>query len=151
DAVGRALAVYADEEPETVRDLVRASGSVERLVDEIANVLSRLEEGGLGAEGLSLATRDLEELAVAMREAGHHARVLSFDARCAAPARAFAAAWRRVLGPAAPALDPAAGAGGAEEQGNIEELAAAAREFFALRRRGPGDAAQGFFDFRDER
>lgn len=145
EAIERALGDHAERDPDAVRDLARSAGGVERLVQELASVLARAEEEN-GAGALSVPERDAVDLEALMRDTVEWARVLSFDARCAPAARAFSAAWREHER----AVREGRGEG-ADADAGIEALVDAARDLFGQNRRGQSEAAQGFFEFRDDR
>lgn len=61
-AIEEALSRFADEEPEGARALVRASGGVDRLVQDVARILDRLSEDGSSAEDLAGPSDDAREI-----------------------------------------------------------------------------------------
>ena len=139
EAIGRALAQRAEIDPEGVRDLLRASGGVDELAREIAQVLSRLEEDGRGPESLIIDGRDAEILDGLVGELLEHAQYLAIHEKRADEARAFVEAWneRRAMGEA-------------PTEAATDRLLSTTRDFCAIRKT-KSEKSQGFFDFRDDK
>ncbi|MDB4998622.1 MAG: putative ATP-dependent helicase, partial [Myxococcaceae bacterium] len=142
EVVRRVLAVRAEEDPAAVRELVRATGSVDRLVEEIARALGRLDEEGQGPEALAIDTSDEVELDRILRETVDHARSLSGDAKSGGVASALVAAWEKVE-------SALADEGAASDAAAIDVLEKAVREFCQIRSvKGQSELMQTFFEFR---
>jgi ATP-dependent helicase/nuclease subunit A len=141
EVVRRVLAERAEEEPAAVRELVRATGSVDALVEEVARALARLDEEGQGPEALQIDTSDEADLDRILGEMVDHARALSTDAKSGGVAGALVQAWARLeSGSAVEAVaDPAA----------VAALERAVRDFCQIRSsKGQSELFQTFFEFR---
>ncbi len=128
-AIERVIGERFEAHDETLRALVRACGGVDRLVEQIARVLGRLEEDGRGAGQLDIANDDA---AIVERRVGRFvdlARALTGEAKLGPPARAVVTAFD-----SSDAL--------AQRDALVELL---------VQRRGKtSDAATALFDARDE-
>jgi ATP-dependent helicase/nuclease subunit A len=142
EVVRRVLAARAEEDPAAVRELVRATGSVDRLVEEIARALGRLDEDGQGPEALVIDTSDEAELDRILGETVDHARLLSSDAKSGGVASSVVVAWERVQ-------STLRADGAATDDAAIDALERAVREFCQLRSsKGQSELLQTFFEFR---
>ncbi len=129
EAIGRVLEARATRDEAYVRDLVQVAGGVDRLVEQIASLLERLEEDGRGAASLAIDRGDAHALDALMERLVDHARGLEGEAKFEAASRAVRAA---------------------HGAGDIEALAAAAVDLCGLSRAGKKSAAaEDWFVFRD--
>jgi len=115
------------ETDETVRALVRATGGADRLMDQLARALERLEEDGRAAADLAIASDDEALVEARVRALVDRARPLTAVARLAALAQATVAAFDK---------------GDPSFFDSFEDL--------LVQRRGKSPAEIDFFDARDD-
>lgn len=129
DAVTQAASAFADRHPDEMLALLRLFKGSERLVDGVMQALAKLEELGIAAAEVALASDDetrIESELVAFVEL---ARTLSGEPTVAAAARALGRAW---------------------DARDAESLEAALVELFAVRRSAKAsEALLGLCDARD--
>ncbi len=129
-AIERTIGERFEAHDETLRALVRACGGVDRLVDQIARVLGRLEEDGRGARQLDIANDDAATVERRVAHLVELARPLVGEAKLGPAARAVVASF---------------------ESGDAASQRDALVDLLVHQRRGKiSDAASALFDARDD-
>jgi ATP-dependent helicase/nuclease subunit A len=129
EATLRVFSLRAEQDPESLRDLVRVTGSVEKLMQEVTQALAQLDEDGRAPEELSIDPSDAADIDAKFLALVGHAKALRGDEKCGEFAAAVVRAW---------------------ENDDTRGLEGAVADLMSLPKRGHSDRAQEFFAFRDE-
>ena len=128
EATLRVLSLRAERDPESLRDLVRVTGGVEKLMQEVTQALAQLDEDGRAPEDLTIDPSDAADIDAKFLELVSHAKALVRDEKCGALASAVVRAW---------------------ENDDVRGLEGTVADLMSLAKRGHSDRAQEFFAFRD--
>lgn len=95
EAIEGALGRFAEEDPDAARVLVRASGGVDRLVEDVSRVLTRLAEDGTPADALLVPDGDAAEVEALLDGLVHSVGPIQAHKKHGATATDLVEAWRR--------------------------------------------------------
>jgi ATP-dependent helicase/nuclease subunit A len=93
EAIAHALEKRLADTHGTLRSLIEAAGSVDRLVSSLRRVLGQLEEDGRPAHELEIDVSDARRIEAQMLELVTHAREIARHPRCEEPAHELLRAW----------------------------------------------------------
>lgn len=133
EAIERASSAFADARPADIEGLLSLCKGADRLFDAVARALSQLEEMGMPASALAIASSDAAAIEATAREVMEAIRPLASEPAFADAARAAGSAWdRKDLAALRTALRIVFGARKSAKASD------AARAFWALRETLPG-------------
>ena len=93
EATLRVFSLRAEQDPESLRELVRVTGSVEKLMQEVTQALAQLDEDGRPPEDLTIDSTDAADIDAKFLALVGHAKALRGDEKCGALAAAVVRSW----------------------------------------------------------